>query len=68
MNVTLPVGAAAPVLENVAVSLTGAIAWPAVPVAGDATVVIVGDALPTVMCSLLSPHVVVNFVLFESPG
>ena len=44
MKLTLPVGAAAPVAEKVAVSLTGLMVTPAVPVAGEATVVIVGDA------------------------
>ena len=37
-------------------------------VEGEATVDIVGLALPTEICSLLSPHLVVNALLFESPA
>ena len=67
VKLTDPVGAAAPVELNVAVSLTGLIVVPAVPVAGAATVVIFGDAFPTEICSFESPHPVVNALLFPSP-
>src|SRR5580700_486267 len=51
MKVTDPVGVAPPL--RVAVSFTGVIATPAVPVCGAAIVAIAGDALPTVSGSLL---------------
>ena len=55
---TDPVGAAAPVLENVAVS-PAVVLTPAVAVVGFACVVRVGDAMPTSICSLASVHPVV---------
>jgi hypothetical protein len=67
VKLTDPVGATLVVPTKVAVSLTGVIATPAVPVAGLAWVVIVGAALPTTICSLLAPHVVVKPVLLASP-
>ena len=68
MKVTDPVGAAAPVEENVALSDRTGILTPAVPVEGVDTVEIDGLALPTAMVSPESPHVVVNPLLFGSPA
>ena len=68
VKLTEPVGAAAPVAEKVAVSDRLAIVVPAVPVDGEATVEIVGDALPTEICSFESPQVVVNPLLLASPA
>ena len=67
VKLTLPVGTAAPVTEKVAVSERFEMFTPAVPVEGLATVVIVGEALPTAICSFESPHLVLNPLLFESP-
>ena len=68
VNVTLPVGAAAPVEENVAVSPTVTVVPATITVVGLACVVMLGDALLTVMCSLLSPHLVVKPLLLPSPA
>jgi hypothetical protein len=67
VKLTDPVGAAFVVPAKVAVSLTGVIATPAVPVVGLVWVVIVGAALPTTICSLPSPQPVVKPTLFASP-
>jgi hypothetical protein len=66
VKATLPVGAAAPVAENVAVS-DAKMFTPAVSAVGDATVEIDGDAGPTTICSIESPHVVRNGLLLPSP-
>ena len=66
VKVTAPVGATPP--ESEAVSLTGVIATPSVPVCGLAAVLIVGDALPTAICSLVPPQPVAMPVLLVSPG
>ena len=69
VKVTDPVGGATDVVPaNVAASLTGLIATPAVPVVGVVEVLIVGDALPMTICSLVPPHAVVNPLLFVSPA
>jgi hypothetical protein len=62
VKVTEPVGAAAPVAENVAASPT-VTAVPAVPVLGLACVVSDGDALPTVICSAASLQLVEGMLL-----
>jgi hypothetical protein len=67
VKVTDPVGAAAPVVENVAVSDT-VILVPNVPSVGFAIVVIVGEAGPTTISSLASPHLVVDALLLASPA
>jgi hypothetical protein len=67
VKVTDPVGAAAPVAENVAVS-DAEMFTPAVSAAGDATVEIDGDAGPTTISSLASPQLVVNGLLLPSPA
>jgi hypothetical protein len=60
VKLTLPVGAAAPVAEKVAVSLRLGMFTPAVPV--------LGDALPTLICSVVAPQVVVKPLLLLSPA
>jgi hypothetical protein len=66
VKLTDPVGDAA-FAEKVAVSLTDTV-LPVTAVAGFATVVIVGDAMATEICSLASVQMVVTLPLLASPG